>query len=99
MMSSKKRTFGRRSFLKASLGMGGVLMSGGLMAGIVQAKQAPADLETRDYIAKLNLTDLPSNQEIFYRVQFQSLEDITVFSEPLMGHFRTAPVTKRDISR
>lgn len=154
-MNSKKRTFGRRNFLKASLGMGGVLMSGGLMSGIVQAKQAPAfirsaqlqpqlpygissgdilanqaviwgkadrparmlvewattesmknsnviagpaALEMSDYTAKLNLTNLPSNQEIFYQVQFQSLEDITVVSDPVMGHFRTAPVTKRDIS-
>jgi alkaline phosphatase D len=57
-----------------------------------------AALETTDFTAKLNLTNLPADQEIFYRVTFQSLEDITVSSAPVTGRFRTAPAAKRDIN-
>ncbi len=58
----------------------------------------PAVLETSDFTAKLNVTNLPAGQDIFYRVTFQSLEDLNVSSVPLTGHFRTAPLNKRDIS-
>jgi len=58
----------------------------------------PAALEGSDFTAKYNLTGLPAGQDIFYRVRFQNLEDVTVTGEPLTGHFRTAPAAKRDIS-
>lgn len=58
----------------------------------------PAALEANDFTAKYNLTGLPAGQEIFYRIRFQSLEDVTVTGEPLVGRFRTAPAAKRDIS-
>ncbi len=58
----------------------------------------PAALESSDYTAKLDLTGLPAGQDIFYRVQFQDLSDVNVFSEPSIGHFRTAPATRRDIN-
>src|SRR3569623_326195 len=57
-----------------------------------------AALPESDYTVKLLATDLPSNQEIFYRVRFQDLSDPTVESEPLPGHFRTAPTELRDVS-
>ncbi|NDJ59687.1 MAG: twin-arginine translocation signal domain-containing protein [Chloroflexi bacterium] len=57
----------------------------------------PAALEMSDYTAKLDVTGLPAGQDIFYRVTFQSLEDVNVMSEPMMGHLRTAPAAKRDI--
>lgn len=57
-----------------------------------------AALEGSDYTAKFNLQNLPAGQEIFYRIQFQSLEDIRLLSEPVMGRFRTAPAAKRDIN-
>lgn len=58
----------------------------------------PAALEVSDYTAKLNLTDLPPGQDVFYRVTFQSLEDLNAKSQPVTGRFRTAPVNKRSIS-
>jgi alkaline phosphatase D len=58
----------------------------------------PAALETSDFTAKINLRNLPADQEIFYRVTFQSLDDITVNSAPVTGRFRTAPAAKRDIN-
>ena len=58
----------------------------------------PAALEDSDYAAKLDLTDLPAGQDIFYRVRFQDLSDVTVLSEPAAGRFRTAPGDRRDIS-
>lgn len=57
-----------------------------------------AALPDSDYTVKLLATDLPSNQDIFYRVKFQDLADPTVESEPLTGHFRTAPTELRDVS-
>lgn len=58
----------------------------------------PAALETSDFTAKLNLNGLPAGQDVFYRVQFQDLADLTVYSEPVVGYFRTPPATKRTIS-
>src|SRR5690242_9950330 len=57
-----------------------------------------AALPESDFTVKLLATDLPSNQDIFYRVKFQDLSDPTVESEPLIGHFRTAPTELRDVS-
>jgi alkaline phosphatase D len=44
-----------------------------------------------DYTAKLDLSGLPADQRIFYRVAFQDLSDLRSFSEPVTGQFRTAP--------
>src|SRR6476646_2154079 len=49
----------------------------------------PAALEATDFTARLDLTSLPANQRIFYRVQFQSLSDLRVWSEPVIGSFAT----------
>src|SRR5690606_14652977 len=43
------------------------------------------------------LEDLPSNQEIFYRVVFQDLADINARSEPMTGRLRTAPTSRRSV--
>lgn len=58
----------------------------------------PAALADTDFTAKYHLTGLPPGQEIFYRIRFQSLEDLNLSSEPVVGTFRTAPAVKRDIS-
>lgn len=58
----------------------------------------PAALEQNDFAAKMMLRDLPADQDIFYRVRFQDLQDINVESEPSIGHFRTAPAGRRDIN-
>ena len=57
----------------------------------------PAALASNDYTARVDLTGLPAGQDIFYRVSFQDLESIKTFSEPVIGHLRTAPAAKRDI--
>ena len=57
-----------------------------------------AALPESDFTAKILATHLPPDQEIFYRVRFQDLADSGVDSEPLTGHFRTAPRSRRDVS-
>ena len=155
MKSAINSSTNRRSFLKRAGGMGGALVSTGLLPGILNSKEAPAvgkslklkpvmdygvasgdiledraviwsradrpsrlfvewattekmenprrvagpaALEQSDFTAKLDLSDLPVGQDIFYRVRFQSLEDITVFSDPVLGHFRTSPTVARKIN-
>ncbi len=49
----------------------------------------PAALEVTDYTARVDLTGLPAGQRIFYRASFQSLSDLKVSSEPMVGTFTT----------
>jgi alkaline phosphatase D len=58
----------------------------------------PAAIEPTDFTARVDLTDLPAGQKIFYRVRFQDLENSKVTSEPVVGSFLTSPNTKRDVS-
>jgi alkaline phosphatase D len=60
----------------------------------------PAALESSDYTARIVLTDLPPDQRIFYRVLFQDLSDLRVWSVPQIGSFRTpaAGGTSRDVT-
>ena len=57
-----------------------------------------AALPESDFTAKLLLENLPSGQQIFYRVRFRDLTDSNVASEPVVGRFRTAPGDRRDVS-
>jgi len=66
-------------------------------ANICHASFADALPET-DFTAKALLEDLPSGQDIFYRLRFQDLLSPKVTSEPVIGHFRTAPSDRRTIS-
>ncbi|WP_162718288.1 alkaline phosphatase D family protein [Rhizobium sp.] len=50
-----------------------------------------------DLTAKLLLQDLPADQEVFYRFRAADIQDINSRSEPILGQFRTAPVSRRDI--
>ena len=50
-----------------------------------------------DFAVKRLLSGLPSDQEVFYRVRFASLDDPRALSEPVTGHFRTAPTGKRAV--
>jgi alkaline phosphatase D len=49
----------------------------------------PAALEDTDFTARIDLIELPSNQRISYRVQFQDLSDLRTLSEPVEGSFAT----------
>ncbi|MEO1092288.1 MAG: alkaline phosphatase D family protein [Pseudomonadota bacterium] len=57
----------------------------------------PAALEDTDYTAKLDLTGLPADQTIFYRVSFTDLADVNVASEAVSGRLRTPPQAKRNV--
>ena len=54
-------------------------------------------LDPSDYTARVDLTELPEDREIFVRVMFQDLSNERVMSEAVQGHFRTAPRKRRDI--
>ncbi|WPN47915.1 MULTISPECIES: alkaline phosphatase D family protein [unclassified Pseudomonas] len=54
-----------------------------------------ADART-DFTARVELTGLPADQAIFYRVQFEDAQT-GVTSEPWFGHLRSVPQTRRDI--
>src|SRR5262249_38063431 len=60
--------------------------------------QGPAALAVSDFTARVELTDLPAGQEIFYRVTFQALADPKMLSAPVLGHLRTAPIQRRDVT-
>ena len=49
----------------------------------------PAALDDTDFTARIDLTELPPNQRISYRVQFQDLSDLRTLSEPVEGSFAT----------
>jgi alkaline phosphatase D len=57
-----------------------------------------AALPESDFTAKMLLENLPSGQDIFYRVRFRDLLHTSVVSEPAIGRFRTAPGDRRDVS-
>jgi alkaline phosphatase D len=55
-------------------------------------------LPESDLTAKVLIDGLPSGQDVFYRVRFQDHASPTVFGEPQVGHFRTAPADRRAVS-
>jgi alkaline phosphatase D len=57
-----------------------------------------AALPESDFTAKLLLENLPAGQDVFYRVRFRDLAHTDISSEPVVGHFRTAPFGRRDVS-
>ncbi len=58
----------------------------------------PVATEGSDFTARLDLTNLAAGREVFYRVQFQSLDNARALSAPTMGRFKTASKMKRDIT-
>jgi len=64
---------------------------------IISASFVDALPET-DFTAKALIEDLPPDQDIFYRLRFQDLFSTKAISEPMVGHFRTAPSDRRSIS-
>jgi alkaline phosphatase D len=55
-------------------------------------------LPESDFTAKVLVEDLPSGQDIFYRIRFQDLSSPTIVGEPMVGRFRTAPRDRRSVS-
>ena len=57
-----------------------------------------AALPESDFTAKMLLENLPAGQDIFYRVKFRDLSHPEILSEAVVGRFRTAPASRRDVS-
>ena len=57
--------------------------------------RGPFALETTDYTARVDLTELPSDSDMHVRVVFQDLSNDRVISDPIFGHFRRAPTRIR----
>jgi alkaline phosphatase D len=55
-------------------------------------------LPESDFTAKVLLEGLPPDQEIFYRLTAQNHAEPTIVSAPMVGRFRTAPSTSRNVS-
>ena len=66
-------------------------------ASILGAASADA-LPDHDFAAKISLEGLPPGQDIFYRVHFEDIADTTMSGETQVGHFRTAPAEKANVS-
>ena len=56
-----------------------------------------AALPESDFTAKMLLENLPSGQDIFYRVRFRDFSHPDMSGEPVIGRFRTAPADRRDV--
>ena len=65
---------------------------------VVQRRFGPDATGGSDFTAKMRLFGLPSGQRVFYRVQFQDLDNLRRFSAPVVGQFDTAPTDHRDIT-
>src|SRR5262245_60802938 len=59
--------------------------------------RGPLALPETDYTARLDLTGLPRDREVFVRVSFEDLSSSRERSEPLTGRFRTPPSRPRDV--
>jgi len=60
--------------------------------------RGPYALEKNDYTARLDLSRLLPDRDVFVRVSFQDLSNERIVSEPVEGHFVTAPSNQsRDI--
>ncbi|CEJ46696.1 alkaline phosphatase D family protein [Umezakia ovalisporum] len=57
----------------------------------------PITSEEHDYTGRFLLKNLPPDQQIFYRVTFQDLDNSRIQSEPVSGTFRTPSTVGRDI--
>ena len=50
-----------------------------------------------DFAVKRLVEGLPSDQDIFYRFVAADLNDMQATSDPIVGQFRTAPASRRDV--
>ncbi len=64
----------------------------------VIASTAVDALPETDFTAKALLDGVAPGQDVFYRIRFQNLDVPVILGEPQVGRFRTAPITRRDVS-
>src|SRR4051812_12103072 len=55
-------------------------------------------LPNSDFVSKVLLDGLPAGQDIFYRVRFDDISESGIEGETQVGHFRTAPTARSNIS-
>ncbi|MBV8030577.1 MAG: alkaline phosphatase D family protein [Betaproteobacteria bacterium] len=60
--------------------------------------RGPLALDTSDYTARVDLTGLPADREVFVRVAFEDLSSERARSESVQGRFRTPPAGRRDVT-
>lgn len=63
---------------------------------VIMAAEVPVT-DLTGFAGKIHLVDLPSGQEIFYRIRFSDAHDDRLLSTPQVGRFRTAPDDRRSI--
>jgi alkaline phosphatase D len=59
--------------------------------------RGPFVSESTDYTARVDLTGLPEDSEVFVRVMFEDLSNDRNLSDAVFGYFRTAPRKQRPI--
>ncbi len=60
--------------------------------------RGPAALADADFTARTVLSHLPTGQRMFYRVLFQDLSDLRVWSDPVIGSFASPSDQARDVT-
>ncbi|HET6952120.1 MAG TPA: alkaline phosphatase D family protein, partial [Acidimicrobiales bacterium] len=58
----------------------------------------PTVTEASDLTGKVQLRGLPAGQHVFYRVTFADPHDLSLVSEPVVGHLRTPSRQRGDVS-
>ncbi len=59
--------------------------------------RGPHALELSDYTARIDLTGLPTDADIFVRTYFENLDSERARSEAVTGQFHTPPARRRDV--
>jgi len=59
--------------------------------------RGPVAAEANDFTARLDLTGLPADRELFVRVLFEDVSRGRTTSMPIAGRFRTAPRERRNV--
>ncbi len=59
--------------------------------------RGPHALDVTDLTARIDLTHLPAESDVFVRVVFEDLDSGKARSEPVVGHLRTPPAKRRNV--
>ena len=64
----------------------------------VRRVRGPVTAEPAGYTARVDLSELPPDQRIFYRVQFEDVTDSRNLGVTSTGSFQSAPARPRDVT-
>ena len=67
--------------------------------GFRDARRVPGPFATEagDFTARVDLRGLPADTDIFYRAAFEGPDADRALSAPVLGRFRTAPASRRNV--